>query len=72
MIFKEAFELMKQGAKVKLPGWNGYWCWDNLSQASNSDIEKHLHEQDSKYFLKIIENQNKIISMLEESISTKK
>lgn len=24
MIFKEAFELMKQGAKVKLPGWNGY------------------------------------------------
>ena len=113
MIFKEAFELMKQGAKVKLPGWNGYWCWDDdkktimihcrpkdsdkgqgdvldiretqrveytfmhtqrddLSQASNSDIEKHLHEQDSKYFLKIIENQNKIISMLEESISTKK
>jgi hypothetical protein len=44
----------------------------DLSQASNSDIEKHLHEQDSKYFLKIIENQNKIISMLEESISTKK
>nr|DAH34819.1 MAG TPA: hypothetical protein [Bacteriophage sp.]DAI48070.1 MAG TPA: hypothetical protein [Caudoviricetes sp.] len=31
-----------------------------------------MHEQDSKYFLKIIENQNKIISMLEESISTKK
>lgn len=44
----------------------------DLSQASNSDSEKHLHEQDSKYFLKIIENQNKIISMLEESISTKK
>ena len=32
MIFKEAFELMKQGAKVKLPGWNGYWCWDNDKQ----------------------------------------
>ena len=44
----------------------------DLSQTSNSDIEKHLHEQDSKYFLKIIENQHKIISMLEESMSTKK
>lgn len=29
MNFKEAFDLMKQGAKVKLPGWNGYWCWDD-------------------------------------------
>lgn len=29
MNFKEAFELMKQGVKVKLPGWNGYWCWDD-------------------------------------------
>ena len=27
MIFKEAFEAMKRGAKVKLPGWNGYWYW---------------------------------------------
>ena len=32
MTFKEAFELMKQGAKVKLPGWNGYWCWDDEKQ----------------------------------------
>ena len=32
MTFKEAFEAMKQGAKVKLPGWNGYWCWDNDKQ----------------------------------------
>ena len=28
MKFKEAFEVMKQGAKVKLPSWGGYWCWD--------------------------------------------
>ena len=27
MNFKEAFKAMKNGAKVKLPGWNGYWCW---------------------------------------------
>lgn len=29
MNFKEAFEAMKQGAKVKLPGWAGYWAWEN-------------------------------------------
>lgn len=29
MVFQEAFKLMKQGAKVKLPSWGGYWCWDN-------------------------------------------
>lgn len=29
MNFKEAFKMMKQGAKVKLPSWGGYWCWDS-------------------------------------------
>ena len=43
----------------------------DLSQASNADIAKHLQEQDRKYLDKIIENQNRIISMLEESIATK-
>nr|DAG26903.1 MAG TPA: hypothetical protein [Bacteriophage sp.]DAG85407.1 MAG TPA: hypothetical protein [Caudoviricetes sp.]DAN01948.1 MAG TPA: hypothetical protein [Caudoviricetes sp.] len=43
----------------------------DLSQASNADIAKHLHEQDRKYLDRILENQNKIISMLEESIATK-
>lgn len=28
MRFKEAWELMKQGAAVKLPSWAGYWCLD--------------------------------------------
>jgi hypothetical protein len=28
MIFREAFDAMKHGAKVKLPSWGGYWCWD--------------------------------------------
>ena len=40
-------------------------------QASNADIAKHLQEQDRKYLDRIIENQNKIISMLEDSKSTK-
>lgn len=29
MNFKEAFKAMKNGAKVKLPGWGGYWYWDS-------------------------------------------
>ena len=28
MRFIEALEAMKDGAKVKLPSWGGYWCWD--------------------------------------------
>jgi hypothetical protein len=28
MDFKEAFELMKKGHKVKLPSWGGFWYWD--------------------------------------------
>lgn len=29
MNFKEAFEEMKKGNDVKLPGWKGFWRWDN-------------------------------------------
>lgn len=32
MTFKQAFEAMKQGAKVKLPSWAGYWFWDEEKQ----------------------------------------
>lgn len=32
MKFKEAFKLMKQGHKVKLPSWGGYWYWDSENQ----------------------------------------
>ncbi len=28
MKFAEAFKCMKQGAKVKLPSWGGFWLWD--------------------------------------------
>ena len=28
MNFEKAFELMKQGFKVKLPSWSGYWFWN--------------------------------------------
>lgn len=29
MEFREAYEQMKKGKKVKLPEWEGYWCWEN-------------------------------------------
>lgn len=29
MEFKKALELMKQGMKMKLPSWAGYWYWDD-------------------------------------------
>ena len=28
MDFEEALALMKEGHKVKLPSWGGYWSWD--------------------------------------------
>lgn len=28
MNFKDIFEIMKAGARVKLPSWGGYWYWD--------------------------------------------
>lgn len=29
MKFGLALSLMKQGFKVKLPSWSGYWCWED-------------------------------------------
>lgn len=43
MKFAKAFELMKQGEKVKLPSWGGYWCWDSEKQT----IMMHCRPQDS-------------------------
>lgn len=32
MDFKKALKQMKQGEKVKLPSWGGYWKWDEEKQ----------------------------------------
>lgn len=32
MKFSEAFKMMKQGIRMKLPSWGGYWQWDEESQ----------------------------------------
>ena len=33
MTFKDAFEAMKHGEKVKLPSWAGYWFWSVPTQS---------------------------------------
>lgn len=44
MQFKEALELMiNENAKVKLPAWGGYWCWDKEKQT----IMMHCRAEDS-------------------------
>lgn len=43
MVFSKALELMKQGHKVKLPSWSGYWCWDEEKQT----IMMHCRQKDS-------------------------
>lgn len=32
MKFDRAFKLMKQGVKLKLPSWSGYWYWSTEKQ----------------------------------------
>lgn len=41
MNFKEALEHAKQGDKIKLPSWKGYWEWEN------NTIMMHCFEKDS-------------------------
>lgn len=43
MKFNEAFKLMKDGHKVKLPSWGGYWCWDEEKQT----VMMHYRQKDS-------------------------
>lgn len=43
MKFIEALKAMKQGAKVKLPSWRGYWCWD----AEKETVMIHCRPQDA-------------------------
>ena len=45
MNFVEALKAMKNGAKVKLPSWGGYWCWD----AEKETVMIHCRPQDSDH-----------------------
>lgn len=37
-----AFRLMKEGNKIKLPSWGGYWCWDE----EKNTIMMHCKQED--------------------------
>lgn len=39
MEFKKALELMKQGMKMKLPSWGGYWFYDNEKNRIKNDVK---------------------------------
>lgn len=43
MKFSEALKEMKNGNKVKLPSWGGYWCWDEEKQT----VMMHCRPQDA-------------------------
>lgn len=43
MKFKEVLKLMKEGKKVKLPSWGGYWCWNN----EKNTVEMHCRKKES-------------------------
>lgn len=45
MNFVEALKAMKNGAKVKLPSWGGYWCWD----VEKETVMIHCRPQDSDH-----------------------
>lgn len=43
MVFGKALEAMKQGKKVKLPSWGGFWCWNEEKQT----VEMHCRPGNS-------------------------
>ncbi len=55
MNFKEAFKAMKNGVKIKLPGWGGYWYWD--PEKETVMIQCRKQDADSGDLLDIRETQ---------------
>lgn len=51
MYFKEAFNVMRRGYKVKRPSWGGFWCWDNNKET----VIIHCRPQDGGETLDIRE-----------------
>ena len=43
MNFEKAMKLMKNGEKMKLPSWGGYWYWDSNKQT----IMMHCRKEDA-------------------------
>lgn len=57
MVFKEAYEALKQGAMIKCPEWAGYWKWEDNSIKMHCKDGKILdirESEDIDYTLKFI------------------
>ena len=57
MIFKEAYEALKQGATIKVPEWAGFWKWEDDSikmHCKDSKILDIRETEDVDYTLKFI------------------
>lgn len=46
MRFEQALELMKQGKKVKLPSWGGYWEYEKAADYEGSVDRIWMHTKD--------------------------
>ena len=62
MNFKEAFAKMKQGNKVKLPSWGGYWYWD--SEKETIMIQCRSEDSDQGALLDIRDTQRVEYTMM--------
>jgi len=60
MTFKEAFEAMKHGAKVKLPSWAGYWFWCIPAQSIL------IHTKDGTNIYRTVARFNRLVSSVNE------
>ena len=61
MIFKEAYELLKNGKKIKLPDWKGYWVVeDNTIKMHTKDgrVLSITETEDVFYTLNFIVNRD--------------
>lgn len=57
MIFKEAYEALKQGAAIKVPEWAGFWKWEDDSikmHCKDGRILDIRETEDVDYTLKFI------------------
>lgn len=56
MNFREAFEQMKAGARVKLPSWGGYWYWE--AEKETILMQRRSQDADQGELLDIRETQH--------------
>lgn len=65
MNFKEAFEKMKNGNKVKLPSWGGYWAWENetiMMHTKGGDVVNLLGTEQPEYTFANIASEDFVIA----------